>query len=238
MQMLALLVTADQWLTSLVDKATQEFGIETQTTNNAAAASAQVRRAKYDGVVLDFDTVSETSSVLEILRSSRSNKSAVVFAVATEKALKRTASKSGANFLLDRPIDMVQVRRGLSAAHGLMLRERRRYFRCAVQIPASLSRDGSPSLQAQTINISSGGVGISTSIPLKAGERLRVTFVLPNGVEVRAIGSVIWEDGHGMSGISFQSINSEMQSNLESWLDSEFASGGRIPTRASSLKTP
>jgi ActR/RegA family two-component response regulator len=234
MQMLALLVTADEWLISLVDKATQEFGIETQTTHDAVAASDHVRRAKYDGVVLDFDTVSETPNLLEMLRNSRSNRSAVVFAVATEKELKRNASRCGANFLLDRPIDVVQVRRGLSASHGLMLRERRRYFRCAVQVPASLCRDGAPAVEGQTINVSNGGLGITTSIALKAGERLRVSFKLPNGVEVRAIGSVIWEDGHGKSGISFQSINSEMQSKLESWLDSEFASVGRIPTRAPS----
>src|SRR3954468_9590183 len=71
MQMQALVLTADQWLSSVFGKALTELGMEAQIIRDAQLASNQIGRAKFDTVVLDFDTVSETSQVLGLVRSSR-----------------------------------------------------------------------------------------------------------------------------------------------------------------------
>jgi hypothetical protein len=181
MQMQALVLTADQWLSSLFGKASTELGMEAQTTRDAQFASNQVSRTKYDTVLLDFDTVSETSKILGLVRSSRSNKTTVVFAVATDNAHKKSASRDGASFLLHRPIDIAQIRRGLAAAHGFMLAERRRYFRCAVELVVLLVRSDSERIQCTSMNISSSGMGINAPIALKSGERLNFSCTLPGG---------------------------------------------------------
>jgi ActR/RegA family two-component response regulator len=223
MQMQALVVTGDQWLSSLLGKASSEIGMEAQIIGDARLALNEVSRSKYDSVVLDFDTVSDTSQVLGVVRSSRSNKSAVIFAVATDSTQKKSASRDGANFLLHRPIDMTQVRRALAAAKGFMLGERRRYFRCVVELVVWLARSDSERIQCTSMNISSSGMAINTPTALNAGERLNVNCMLPGGINFGAIVKVIWDDRHGKSGLYFDSVQSEMQSKLDSWLDSQFS---------------
>lgn len=226
MQMQALVLTDDQWLSSLFGKVSTEFGMEAQVTRDAQLASSEVSRAKYDTVVLDFDTVSETSQVLGVVRKSRSNKTAVVFAVATDMAHKKSASRDGANFLLHRPIDISQVRRALGAARGFMLAERRRYFRCAVELAVLLVRSDSESIQCTSLNVSSSGIGLRTPIPLEPGEKLTAGCMLPGGANFTAIVKVIWDDRHGKSGLYFESMQPEMQNKLDSWLDSQFSTKG------------
>jgi hypothetical protein len=223
MQMQALVLTADRWLSSVVGKDSAELGMKAEITKDAQLASSQNGRAKFDTVVLDFDTISETSQVLGVVRNSRANRSAVVLAVATDNKRQNSASRDGASFLLHRPIDISQVRRALAAARGFMVAERRRYFRCAVELAVLITRDNSEHIQCTSMNISSSGMGIKTPATLKPGERLHVSCMLPGGLNFRAFVKVIWDDGHGKSGLYFDDVQSEMQNKLESWLDSQFA---------------
>lgn len=223
MQMQALVLTADQWLSSLFGKASMELGINTQVIGDAQLASSEVGRSKYDTVVLDFDTVLHTSGLIGVVRSSRSNKTAMIFALATDREHKRTAARDGANFFLHRPIDIAQIRRGLAAARGFMLTERRSYFRCAVELAVVLARSKTENIQCTTMNISSSGMGITTPTALTPGETLTCTCMLPGGFNFRAIVRVIWDDRHGKSGLCFDSIESDMGKKLNSWLDSQFS---------------
>jgi ActR/RegA family two-component response regulator len=223
MHMQALVLTADQWLSSLFGKASNELGMDAQIVNDAQLALKEVNRSKYDSVLLDFDTVSGTSEVLGVVRSSRSNKTAIIFAVATDSTQKKSASRDGATFLLHRPIDIAQIRRALAAAHGFMLGERRRYFRCGVELVVLLSRsDSLEHIHCTSMNISSSGMGVNAPTPLKPGEKLNVNCMLPGGICFRAIVKVIWDDRHGKSGLQFDSMQSDMQNKVQSWLDSQF----------------
>lgn len=229
MEMHALILSTDQSLSFMFGKVTNEFAIKAQITAEVQAASDEVSRAKYDAIVLDFDTVADAFPILGLVRGSRSNKAAVIFAVATDKTHSERASRESATVLLHRPIDITQVRRALSAAHGFMLMERRHYFRCAVELVVLLTRSDSEKVPCTSMNISNSGMGIKAPIALTPGEILKVTCMLPGGVNFAAIGKVVWDDRHGKSGLRFESIHSEMQNKLESWLDSQFSTG-RIPT--------
>jgi hypothetical protein len=63
-------------------------------------------------------------------------------------------------------------------AFGVILRERRRYFRCPLSIPVSIRRRTMPLVRCDTVNISEGGMAVSTSVPFSAGEDVRVQFTL------------------------------------------------------------
>ncbi|MGH9515252.1 MAG: PilZ domain-containing protein [Terriglobales bacterium] len=221
--MQALVLTADQWLSSVFGKASTELGMEAHITTEARFAECQLSRAKFDTVVLDFDTVSKTLQVLGLVRSSRANKSAVILAVATDSVQQKIASRKGASFLLHRPIDISQIRRTLAAARGFMVAERRRYFRCAVQLAVLIARKNSEDIHCTSMNISSSGMGINTPATLNPGETLNVTCMLPGGLNFAAPANVIWDDGHGKSGLYFDGIHPEMQKKLECWLDSQFS---------------
>jgi hypothetical protein len=100
--------------------------------------SQQLSSAKYEGLVLDCDTVPAALSVLGRVRESRPNKDAVVFAVATGADRRNQALQDGAHFLLQRPIESAEIKRTLHIAFDLMRGERRRYFRCAADLPVEL----------------------------------------------------------------------------------------------------
>lgn len=113
----------------------------------------------------------------------------------------------------------------MHGAHELMVRERRRYFRCVAEVPVLLvqTRSGAD-CKCTTINVSSNGVDLKVPSPLQPGGEIHLILFL-QGVDtfVRAIGSVVWDDKHGKTGISFRCANPQYQIELDSRLDVQFA---------------
>ena len=220
-----LLLTADPLLVSTFTSASKELGIEAQCADNCQQISEQIGRAKYQGVVLDFDTVSDARPALASVRESPSNKNAIVFAVATSPKRMDDALADRAHFLLRRPIETATVKATLYTAYDLMLGQRRRHFRCTAQLTVRLTATNlGVHLECLTMNISSNGMGVRTPVPFKPAETLDIALRLPDGFTVRAMGIVVWDDKHGKCGLNFQCSTPEMRHMLDSWLDSQFAS--------------
>ena len=105
-------------------------------------------------------------------------------------------------------------------------RERRRYFRCAAELPVVLMLTTSKkTFQCVTMNISSNGMAVQTPVPLplKLAETMDLALLLPQTGTVRGTGIVIWDDKHGKCGLKVQCNSPEMRKKLDSWLDSQFA---------------
>jgi hypothetical protein len=116
------------------------------------------------------------------------------------------------------------IRKTIRSAYDLMSGRHRRDFRCSVNLPVRLTPVVSgDSIECATMNVSSNGMGISTSSPLKIAEPMDIALVLPDGFAIRATGIVIWDDHHGKSGLNFQCNDPEMRCKLDLWLDSQFA---------------
>jgi DNA-binding response OmpR family regulator len=213
-----LVLTADLALSRTFACLFDELGIEAHTRSASTSATEELSRAKYEGVLLDFDTVADARPVLTQVKQSRSNKNAIVLAVATEPSQAEVVLQDQAHFLFRRPIDSLALRTTLHTASDLMRTERRRYFRCSALLNIELRRS-SGNLQAVTLNVSSNGVAISTPQPLQLGERVELTLSLPDGFGVHGSGVVIWDDKHGKSGLHFCCGSQEMRSRLDSWLD-------------------
>jgi len=219
-----LLFTTDPLLVASFKNASRELGIEAEFSQDCQQVSDHLNHAKYEGVVVDFDTVSNARPVLASVRKSPSNQNAVLFAVATNFTDAQQALEDHAHFLLQRPIEASAIRQTLDVAYDLMLGERRRNFRNAVEIPVLLTIITSgTSIECSTINISSNGMAITTPVPFNLAEPLDVAVFLSKGVTIRATGLVIWNDTHGKCGLQFQCKTPEMRHQLDSWLDSQFA---------------
>ncbi len=220
----ALLVTAEPLMAVVFADLFKEIGIGVQSSANTDSAVKELQLAKYEALVLDFDTIPETLSILRDVHESSSSKNALVFAVATSAAERQRALEQGANFILERPFARPQVKQVLSTAYGLMVRERRRYFRCAAELPVRIVQGGSgKQLSCNTMNISSSGMALSTPCAMNLGETLQMIFLLPNsGLIVSAAGVAVWDDKHGKTGISFRCASPEMQKRLDAWLDDRF----------------
>jgi hypothetical protein len=90
---------------------------------------------------------------------------------------KRLALCAAAIFL--RPAADI-VRSTLKPAYGLILRERRRYFRCPVSVLVTILRQSMPEVRSYRVNVSEGGMAVSTFVPFFVGENVQVQFTLPD----------------------------------------------------------
>src|SRR6266566_1791929 len=127
-----LLLTGDAMLLEVIrtNFSAARIGIELRT--DAASAIELSARRHLDSFVIDCDGVSGAMDLLAAIRSSRSNKASVVFAVVNAKTTVSMAVEAGANFVLGKPVQDKPLRGILDIALLRMEREHRRYFRHAV----------------------------------------------------------------------------------------------------------
>lgn len=218
-QVRILLLTSDAALVSTFSDLSDQLGIDARASAAPQEARMELDRAKYEGVVLDYDTIADAGPVLTSMRQSPSNRNSVVFAVATEPAAAVNALAERAHFLLRRPVDVASLKSILSVAYDLMQSERRRYFRFAARVPVQLTTDGGMRYDCFSINISSSGIALECPESLRLADLVDLTILLEPGTAVHASGSVIWDDKHGKCGVHFHCSNPQMRAALDSWLD-------------------
>jgi DNA-binding response OmpR family regulator len=222
-QIRALLVTPDPVLVKHFISVCTELGIETQESAMKDGFPEELGRAKYEAVLLDFDNLPDTISIMAVLRDSPANRNALVFAVGSDISHRHQALRQGANFIFERPLDVNEIRRVVYNAYDLMARERRRYFRCAAELPALVSGAASGDLKCTTTNISSNGIALRTPRPLEPGELVQIALFLPGaGDAIHANGTVVWDDQHGKTAVTFQCDIPRDQSELDAWLNARF----------------
>ena len=128
------------------------------------------------------------------------------------------AFRKKASFVFERPVSANAIRSTLKPAYGLILRERRRYFRCPLSIPTVILRRTLPEVRCHSVNISEGGMAVSTFVPLSPGEEVQVQFTLPDHTIPLLAESRIcwWKTGH--LGVRFVSFPPERKTELQDWL--------------------
>jgi hypothetical protein len=70
----------------------------------------------------------------------------------------------------------------------------------------------------KSVNISGGGMALSTQVPLLAEESVRVHFTLPDHATPFFAESTICWSKTGLFGVRFVSISDEQKSELQVWL--------------------
>jgi DNA-binding response OmpR family regulator len=240
-EMKALLVTHDPPMVDLFTQLFAEISITVQGCADEGAASEILSHSKLDALVLDFDNVSASDPLIKSLRESPSNKNAVLFAAATYGAAKQKAFENGTSFIFERPFVAEQIRVVLRTAYAQILRERRKYFRLAVELSVSLQRSSGAEVLCKTTNLSQNGMAVITPSPLENGESVKLIFQVPGAkLTLSAQGSVVWDDKHGKAGINFHCASAEDQNRFAAWLDHEFymgASAGAVRSRAAAEST-
>jgi hypothetical protein len=98
------------------------------------------------------------------------------------------------------------------------VRERRRSFRCPVELPAEIEANGQRS-NCTLVNISEGGMAITQTPQLRPGITVRVLFTLPGEtVRFKIEAEVCWYDEKGRGGLRSLLIPSEQKSMIQVWL--------------------
>ncbi|HEV2728812.1 MAG TPA: PilZ domain-containing protein [Terriglobales bacterium] len=214
----ALLVSADSETIQHVSHALEELSITPDVSREVPAAICLLNRRKFDAVIVDLQLGEPSGKVLDEVHLSKSNRTAVTFAISGIDAVPTAALRQKSSFVFDRPLSPQSIRSTLRPAYGLILRERRRYFRCPISIPVVILRRPMWAVRCSSVNISEGGMALSTFVPLKPGEEVQIQFTLPGYSAPYSAEATIcwWKTGH--LGVRFVSLSQENKSELQVWL--------------------
>ena len=210
------MVSADPVTIEQFRHALQELSISVDICREVPAAVGLLNRRKFEAVIVDLQLGDQSGLILDEVRLSSSNRTAVTFGISDAQAIAAFHKKS--QFVFERPLSAQSIHKTLKPAYGLILRERRRYFRYPVSIPVIIQRESRQQVRCNSVNISGGGMALSTQVPLVPGENVRVQFTLPDHeAPVVAESTICWsKTGH--LGVRFASISEEHKSELQTWL--------------------
>jgi EAL domain-containing protein (putative c-di-GMP-specific phosphodiesterase class I)/ActR/RegA family two-component response regulator len=215
---LALLVSADPVTIQQFSLALRELSILPDACQDAASATLLLKRRKFDAVIVDLQLGEQSGLVLDEVRLSSSNQTAVTFGISDDDAEVTAAFRKKSPFVFERPLSAQSIHKTLKPAYGLILRERRRYFRYPVSIPVIIQSESMQEVRCNSVNISGGGMALNAQVPLRPGESIRVQFTLPDHNAPFLASSTICWSKMGHLGIRFVSISGEQDSELQDWL--------------------
>jgi hypothetical protein len=214
----ALVLCQDEPTRQLIIESLQPLAILPEICEDGFVAASLLDKQKFEAVIVDLLLGDEALLVLRQIRFSRANRTAVTFAI-TAGSEAQTSAKPDSTFVLPRPLSAASINQTLRAAFGMLVRERRRYFRCPVEIPAFVRARQPEDLLCRTVNISEGGIAIKAPAVLDPDCPALVRFSLPERTsQLFAETKIVWRGQNGLVGLEFQSLTSPQKSELQEWL--------------------
>ena len=214
-----LLVSGDIQTVDTLRHFMEKEGMRIDVCSDIDSATRRLSDSKFEALVVDFKDTVEAFEMVERPRQMPSHKAAVVLAILNNSEQMPGAFRAGANFVLVRPLSLAALMRTLRACYPLMVRERRRYFRCPLQIPTYISVGSRSELIATSANISEGGMAITNSPALELGEKIVLRLKLPGTHSAARINAeVCWSDDVGRAGMRFVRVSRSVREQLQSWL--------------------
>lgn len=219
----AVVVSSDTQLLHIVTKSLHDSGVEATTFDDAQAANDYISTRKVDAVIVDSEVAGATA-LLKRVRDTPSNSRTPTFATIHTRELYGELAAS-AHFIMEKPLSQEHFERALRAAHGLMLLERRRYHRQAIEVPISLARrNGEFFSSGVMMNLSEHGFALRCERALTRRELLEARFILPGlAIKFRCSVEVVWGDSHGSGGVRFLALETRLRDALTKWIDHQFA---------------
>jgi CheY-like chemotaxis protein len=216
-----LLVSGDIQTIDTLCESMGKMAMHVEVCSDFASATRKLCHAKFEALVLDFKDRAEALELLKTSRQMTSHKGSVVLAILNSNDEMPSAFRAGASFVLVKPLSPTVLMRTLRVSYPLMVNERRRYFRCPVQIPVYVSIGSKPEFMATSVNISEVGIALANSPGLKVGDRVALRLSLPHTQAAAKIGAeVCWCKPAGFSGMQFVQVPSAVKEQLGSWLAS------------------
>jgi response regulator RpfG family c-di-GMP phosphodiesterase len=180
------------------------------------SAQRYIERRKLDGIFIDLE-VPGALDLIQSIRQGSSNRLAVIFACVPDGKQSAPTLVPGASFLLEKPLTPEIIVSQTTAAQEMMARERRRYFRHALNLSVSIKAEGADQW-ARMNNLGEGGMAVHVVKRLNYSCLVEFAFELPLGQPISGKGMVAWANSEGLTGIKFQLLRGKGQEALEDWL--------------------
>lgn len=222
MELNALLLSTDSAVHTLMQRVLANVGIRTEVCVAPAAGLRLLKSKKFEGIIVDCDDIDCGGDLLAILRGEGLTRNAIVFAVVNGTTSMSDAFNMGANFVLEKPITAERANRCFKAACGLMVGERRRYYRHGIDIPIFLDFPKFSNVTAHMQDLSQGGTMLQCSLALDLDMQGTFRFTLPETrANITGACEVAWKSGDRV-GLRFSNISKSTQAALEMWLNWKF----------------
>lgn len=215
----ALVITKDTQARRLIIESLRPLAIQAQVCADPVLAFGLLDKHKFEAVVVDLLFGDDARLFMEQLRFSRTNRTAVSFAISSGHASGTAVARPESTFVLERPLTAASINQIFKAAYGLIVRERRRYFRCPISVPAFIRSQGIEELAGRTVNVSEGGIAVNAPCTLSLFLPAAVRFSLPDrDSQLFADATVCWSDENGTVGLQFKKLPPSQMSELQDWL--------------------
>jgi DNA-binding response OmpR family regulator len=219
MNLQVLVVSKDDNAADVLSRALATFGVAVERFSDPEVANSRLGEQKFDGLVVDFDEPSVAESLLQSAATAAAGRALITVALAENSSSVRQILKTGAKFVLYKPLNLEQATATLQAATALLKRERRSAIRVPVQAPVQLSVSGSEPLEGILLDLSQDGMDVLAAQPLEATALVGLRFTLPDGsLEIDAHGEVAWANPNGQCGVRFLDLPEEVSGKLKEWL--------------------
>ncbi len=212
MALQSLLLSRDDDVIRVLRRVLSDLEIDLEVCEASDTAGEQLARRKWDAIIIDCDDVHGAVDVLRTVRRSSSNKTSTTFAIINGITSVRNAFELGANLALEKPLTPDRAMHSFRAVHGMMLAERRRYYRHPLDMPITMKFEDKESgrtheLLADAVNISEGGMAVKLkSEPPQTKAVATLHFMLPGTKNwIETPGTIAWASGEGLAGIRFES---------------------------------
>jgi hypothetical protein len=218
-QLNALVCSGDQRTVKVLQVLLGEMSIAMELAATRDEAAKHLVTRHFDGVFVDA-AVHSSTELLRDIKEAPGGQRAVSFAILEGMTSVKEAFSLGAGFILYKPLSIEKTKTSLRAAHGLMMRERRRHFRHTLEdVTATLSFSGAPEKAAEILDLSEGGMALRLSEYSERRGEVRARFLLPGRTApLQVEGEITWADDHGRVGMHFTSVPEGTRLALSDWL--------------------
>jgi hypothetical protein len=176
-----------------------------------------VATGQHSALVVDFD-LPHAVEVAKMARAVPSKRKPVLFGMIGSGTPIASVFQAGGNFVLYKPLDLLQVLHSLRAAHSFMQGDRRRSSRQKSETLAYLQLPGG-TLPALVQDLTEQGLSVQAAEPLMPLRGVPLRFLLPGTTNVvKATGDFIWADRAGRAGLFFTEMPVACRRDLQSWL--------------------
>ena len=194
-----------------------ELGVEYQISVSPSETLERMASGRYSALVTDFD-LPHSIEVAKAARAMPAAMKPVLFGMIGNGTAIASVFQAGGNFVLYKPLDLLQVLHSFRAAESFMRKDRRRSSRQKSETLAYLQLPGG-TVPALVQDLTEQGLSLQAAEPLMPIRGVPLRFLLPGTTNVvKATGDFIWSDKTGRAGLFFTDIPVACRRDLQAWL--------------------
>ena len=214
----ALLVSKDEQAAAVLNSVLSGLGI-TFVSCGYPEAICQLSEQKFDAVLVDFDDPHSAALVLQNAQQSASDHHPIIVVLLSDRTKLRNVLGQGANFILYKPVSLLQAEASLRPAAALIKRERRSSCRVPLQLPVQLTPQDAPDLEGILLDLSETGMEVLAAQPLCPAGQISARFTLPDGkTDLQVRGEITRANPNGEAGVRFNDLTDNTRAVLKAWI--------------------